>query len=75
MNLHELQFSISNVTKRFVMHESNVLLCMNPQISMLFHEIFQSGFQSGLETAPLAAVRAGYCHLFGQFQINVNLNG
>ena len=28
----------------------------------------QSGFQSGLETAPLAAVCAGYCHFFGQFQ-------
>ena len=28
----------------------------------------QSGFQSGLETAPLAAVSAGYCHFLGQFQ-------
>ena len=28
----------------------------------------QSGFQSGLETAPLAAVSAGYYHFLGQFQ-------
>ena len=28
----------------------------------------QSGFQSGLKTAPLVAVSAGYCHFLGQFQ-------
>ena len=28
----------------------------------------QSGFQSGLETVPLAVVIAGYCHFLGQFQ-------
>ena len=27
-----------------------------------------SDFQSELETAPLAAVSAGYCHFLGQFQ-------
>ena len=29
----------------------------------------QSSFQSGLETAPLAAVIAGYCHFLGQFEV------
>ena len=28
----------------------------------------QRGFQSGLETPPLASVCAGYCHFLGQFQ-------
>ena len=31
-------------------------------------KINTSGFQSGLETAPLAAVSAGYCHFLGQIQ-------
>ena len=37
-------------------------------LSNLMFIFSQSGFQSGLETAPLAAVSAGYCHFFGQFQ-------
>ena len=34
----------------------------------------QSGFQSGLETAPLAAVIAGYCNSLSHFKIEVVLS-
>ena len=42
-------------------------LVANDQIWQQFLQE-QNGFQSGLETAPLAAVIAGYYHFLGQFQ-------
>ena len=34
----------------------------------------QSGFQSGLETSPLAAVIAGYCNAMSHFKLEVVLS-
>ena len=49
--------------------EIHTLMAGSTKISHFFDvSITQSGFQSELETAPLAAVSAGYCHFLGQFQ-------
>ena len=42
-------------------------------LSNLMFIFSQSGFQSGLETAPLAAVSAGYCHSSANFKLEVEL--
>ena len=49
---------------------------LEPVASLLFFRrtskvsATRSRLQSGLETTPLAAVSAGYCHFLGQFRAN-----
>ena len=59
-----------NSNSRFHDFTISRMLRWNRHKSLHFYLLSQnqSGFQSGLETAPLAAVSAGYCHFLGQFQ-------
>ena len=52
----------------FLVHFGNHFAKIERRALKIKLEVTQSGFQSGVETAPLAAVSAGYCHFLGQFQ-------
>ena len=50
------------------------MMCLGQGRGSRHSAVNQSGFQSGLERAPLAAVIAGYCNSLSHFKLEVVLS-